>query len=182
MYRRTSSGYHSSVSDPGTSNGTLLRPDEARKPRTDLKNVKPRVDTGLGLKKSGSGTRIPETLPNLTQKRSEPNLPKHRKYSGTFKVPDLPSSSSFTRNTGNRRSLTRLFSRTDKEKKGAGDIRTPFGSCKEAGEEDNSKRSNFLNKRSITSLSLFSRKEDEPPVEPKVSHLARGSVSQGRSE
>ena len=58
--------------------------------------MKPRIDTGLGLKKSGSGTRIPDTLsagsriPDSVsgwtgQKRSEPNLPKHRKYSGAFK-------------------------------------------------------------------------------------------------
>lgn len=173
--RRTSSGYHSQISDSGSGNGSSLKKsDEFRKIKNELRNVKPRIDTGLGSKKSVSGPKISEIVHG---KRSEPIVPKHRKYSGTFKIPDLPTSSSFNRNVGNRRSLTRLFARNgEKEKrtdKQGSEIRTPFGSCKESSDEEvqtpsTNKRSNFLNKRSITSLSLFNKKDDDAPhIEPK---------------
>merc|ERR1719193_1993727 len=231
QHRRSSSGYHSSVSDQATltvppQNGYVKKSEDSRKVKNDLKNVKSRVDTGLGVKKSLSGTKLAADTPHQLQKRSEPIVARHRKNSATFKVPDLPVvannssaggnggvATTFNRNIGNRRSLTRLFSRNDKDKKsdrsgsagsatagvvvangcgsgsstggGGGEIRTPFGgSFKESSEEEesasgsgaaatNNKRSNFLSKRSLTSLSLFSKKDEkdekdeEIPAEPK---------------
>ena len=101
-----------------------------------------------------------------------------RKYSTAFKVPDLPTAGSFNRNSSNRRSLTRLFSRGGDK----GGIKTPFGevsrgsaggkgsdavqkqqavsSDKTARAGSEEKRSQFAGKRSITSLSLFSSKKD----------------------
>jgi hypothetical protein len=200
LFRRTSSGYYSSASENGGSNSSRRPEDikdssrfleDSKKNKPDLKNVKPKVDTGLGIKKSASQTRIPENpVPPPLQKRSEPNLSKHRKFSGSFKVPDLPPTSTFTRNTGNRRSLTRLFLRNGDNRKvdkgSGGEIKTPFGVCKETPEpeEVNCKRSNFLNKRSITSLSLFNRKEDEPSSgqdNKVIKYISRINIKQGYS-
>ncbi len=150
----------------------------------DFAHIRPRVDTGLvglGLKKSNSAVRIrePFTLPAAAQKRSEPSvLPSQSRTGcgstagGPFKVPERPGGA-FNRNSAQRQSLTRLFSRNgDKSKKsssgggsGGADVRTPFGettgsagSSRSGGGSETSqdRRSQFIKKRSITSLSLFS--------------------------
>ncbi len=144
------------------------------------------MDTGLapppalGLKKSNSAVRIREPFAAAVpavQKRSEPSvLPSQVRpgcggSAGPFKVPDRPGGGAFNRNSAQRQSLTRLFSRNngDKSKKANSlgrDVRTPFG---EAGgcaapASTADRRSQFIKKRSITSLSLFSgggKKEED---------------------
>jgi hypothetical protein len=150
----------------------------------DFAHIRPRVDTGLapppalGLKKSNSAVRIREPFAAaapVVQKRSEPSvLPSQVRPgcggSGPFKVPDRPGGGAFNRNSAQRQSLTRLFSRNgDKSKKANSlgrDVRTPFGEtggCA-APASTADRRSQFIKKRSITSLSLFSgggKKEED---------------------
>jgi hypothetical protein len=149
----------------------------------DFAHIRPRVDTGLappalGLKKSNSAVRIREPFAAaapVVQKRSEPSvLPSQVRPgcggSGPFKVPDRPGGGAFNRNSAQRQSLTRLFSRNgDKAKKANSlgrDVRTPFGEtggCA-APASTADRRSQFIKKRSITSLSLFSgggKKEED---------------------
>jgi hypothetical protein len=152
----------------------------------DFAHIRPRVDTGLapppalGLKKSNSAVRIREPFAAAApavQKRSEPSvLPSQVRPgcggggSGPFKVPDRPGGGAFNRNSAQRQSLTRLFSRNgDKAKKANSlgrDVRTPFGEtggCA-APASTADRRSQFIKKRSITSLSLFSgggKKEED---------------------
>jgi hypothetical protein len=150
----------------------------------DFAHIRPRVDTGLappalGLKKSNSAVRIREPFAvaaPVVQKRSEPSvLPSQVRPgcgdSGPFKVPDRPGGGAFNRNSAQRQSLTRLFSRNngDKSKKANSlgrDVRTPFGEtggCA-APASTADRRSQFIKKRSITSLSLFSgggKKEED---------------------
>ena len=154
--------------------------DSFRKVTTvaDFNHIRPRVDTGrvgLGLKKSNSVARIREPfVPPPVQKRSEPSvLPSQQARNnssgnGPFKVPDRPGGA-FNRNSAQRQSLTRLFSRNgDKAKKAsANDLKTPFGETAVNGGEPTAsqdRRSQFIKKRSITSLSLFSgggKKEED---------------------
>ena len=155
-------------------------------------HVKCKVDTGLvGRQQHGRQASLPAGVcgPGAVRpavaartvsggKKSDPTPAPGtytRKYSTAFKVPDLPTASSFNRNSSNRRSLTRLFSRGGDK----GGIKTPFGEVSKgsgsgsvqkqqqavssdktarAGSEE--KRSQFASKRSITSLSLFSGKKD----------------------
>jgi hypothetical protein len=155
----------------------------------DFAHIRPRVDTGLappalGLKKSNSAVRIREPFAAAgpaVQKRSEPSvLPSQVRPgcggataggSGPFKVPDRPGGA-FNRNSAQRQSLTRLFSRNngDKAKKANSlgrDVRTPFGEtggCAAPASTTADRRSQFIKKRSITSLSLFSgggKKEED---------------------
>jgi len=191
--RRNSSGYYSNSSDPGTNgangkrdcltnktNSTQTKKDSIVNSKSEFAHVKSKVDTGLGLKKAtsiaGSQYRTREPLSSLHQKKSDPIPPTqyNRKYSASFKVPELPSSG-FNRNATTRRSLTRLFSRnSDKsnkknEKDSANGIKTPFGEVNKphVNSQADEKRSQFVSKRSITSLSLFnsSKKDDEQPSE-----------------
>jgi hypothetical protein len=156
----------------------------------DFAHIRPRVDTGLapppalGLKKSNSAVRIREPFAAavpVVQKRSEPSvLPSQVRPgcggataggSGPFKVPDRPGGGAFNRNSAQRQSLTRLFSRNgDKAKKANSlgrDVRTPFGEtggCAAPASTTADRRSQFIKKRSITSLSLFSgggKKEED---------------------
>eukprot|EP00090_Calanus_glacialis_P005930 TRINITY_DN14639_c0_g1_i1.p1 TRINITY_DN14639_c0_g1~~TRINITY_DN14639_c0_g1_i1.p1 ORF type:complete len:1421 (-),score=247.02 TRINITY_DN14639_c0_g1_i1:1497-5759(-) len=190
--RRNSSGYYSNSSDPGTNgpngkrdcltnktNSTVTKKDSINS-KSEFAHVKSKVDTGLGLKKAtsiaGSQYRTREPLSSVHQKKSDPIPPTqyNRKYSASFKVPELPSSG-FNRNATTRRSLTRLFSRnSDKsnkknEKDSSNGIKTPFGEVNKpiVNSQADEKRSQFVNKRSITSLSLFnsSKKDDEQTSE-----------------
>jgi len=191
--RRNSSGYYSNTSEHGShgnavngkrdcltnkTNSGVTKKDSIKCP--EFAHVKSKVDTGLGLKKAtsiaGSQSRTREPLSSLHQKKSDPIAPAqyNRKYSASFKVPELPSSG-FNRNATTRRSLTRLFSRnSDKsnkknEKDSANGIKTPFGEVNKplVNSQADEKRSQFVNKRSLTSLSLFnsSKKEDDASSE-----------------
>ncbi len=162
----------------------------------DFAHVRPRVDTGLvglGLKKSNSAARVRDSFAAPTavavQKRSEPSvLPSQQARTiscgGPFKVPDRPpGSGAFNRNSAQRQSLTRLFSRNgDKAKKGSADAKGqgPFGetgggSGSSGGGELSSgeRRSQFLKKRSITSLSLFSGSGTKKEEDHGGGHAAR---------
>ena len=140
-------------------------------------HVKCKVDTGLQRPhgRQASLPAAPVAAPGRPAravtgpKKSEPTPPPTctRKYSaGGFKVPDLPAGS-FSRSSANRRSLTRLFSRGGDK----GGIKTPFGEVSKSGgsgagaavnssdKGSEDRRAQFVGKRSLTSLSLFSSKE-----------------------
>ena len=180
-------------------------------------HVKCKVDTGLGSRQGhgrqaslpagvsgGPGNAVRPAVAARTVsggKKSDPTpAPTYtRKYSTAFKVPDLPTAGSFNRNSSNRRSLTRLFSRSKDDK---GGIKTPFGevsrggggggggtsgsvqkqavssSDKTARAGSEEKRSQFASKRSITSLSLFSGKKDGEGE----GNVDRSEVSSGPKE
>ena len=187
--RRNSSGYYSEEQQQGKHRDLVLanktnnvwKKDCVSSVVPQFGHVVSKVDTGLGRAHSrqaslpaglcGPGPLRPARAVTA-QKKSDPTPPATytRKYSTAFKVPDLPAAS-FNRASANRRSLTRLFSRTGDK----GGIKTPFGEVSKGSSvggpvresdkpSETDKRSQFVSKRSLTSLSLFSgsfRKDGE---------------------
>ena len=133
-------------------------------PRHSRQSSLPAGHTGAPLRPGRAGG----TGGAQAGKKSDPTPPPTytRKYSASgFKVPDLPSAGSFNRNSTNRRSLTRLFSRSSDK----GGIKTPFGEVSgrpasavtsDKSDKEQEKPSRPLGKRSLTSLSLFSSRKD----------------------
>lgn len=184
--RRNSSGYYSNTSDQDktAANEQEKSNGVGQQGGKNLKSVRSKVDTGLGGKKLG-----PQNRNSVGQKKSEPLLPsqfdRRASRDGLFKVPEPPASN-FNRYAQNRRSLTNLFTKNtntnEKSLKYGGRPSNKSKSKESTPDNTEEKRNNFLNRRSMTSLSLFgSSKKQTEPTTTSATKEKKSSLSRLRS-